>query len=286
MPVDGPVIHLHLVSDSTGETVLNLAHAAIAQFDFDDLRVQEHVWPLIRTQAQLEKVLSQLNDQPGIILYTMVDETLRSQLASYCQSRSYPSLSVLDPVIALFSQQLGRRGKGRPGLQHEMDAGYFARIDAMQFTLAHDDGQGDATRHQADVVVLGVSRTSKTPTCMYLANRGLKAANIPFVPGVRFSEAGLSAEAGMPGPLVVGLYRDWQSLVEIRQNRLKMIRAEDISPYVEPEIVKRELAEFRRLCTQRRWQTIDVSRRSIEETAAAIIAMLEKRHDSPKASAS
>ncbi len=270
------VLHLHLVSDSTGETVHGLARACVVQFA--NVEPIEHIWSLIRSKPQIDKVIDTIRRDPGIVMYTMVDDDLRAHLVDSCRKLHIPCLSVLDPFMNAFSSYLGQVSRGQPGRQHAMDAEYFSRIEAMQFALAHDDGQGLWNLHNADVVLTGVSRTSKTPTCIYLANRGLKAANVPFVPVVGPPPELLSlVDRGSSGPMVVGLTKDPASLVQIRKNRLRMIAEDDETDYVDLETVREEVKLCRRLCGERNWPVIDVTRRSIEETAAAIVQQYEKR---------
>ena len=272
----GETVHLHLVSDSTGETVHGLARACIVQFE--GVHGEEHLWTLIRSPAQLDRVLDAIRRTPGIVMFTLVNDEMRQKLVAACREIQVPCLSVLDPFIDSFASYLGRASRDQPGRQHALDAEYFGRIDAMQFALTHDDGQGLWNLRNADVVLTGVSRTSKTPTCIYLANRGIKAANVPFVPGVGLPDELLAIGSAPGEPLVVGLTKDPARLVQIRKNRLRMIAdANDETDYVDLDTVTEEVATCRRLCTQRGWPVIDVSRRSIEETAAAVLKHYEKR---------
>lgn len=257
--------HLHLVSDSTGETLITVARAAAAQYE--GISAIEHVYPLVRSHAQLERVIDEIEAAPGIVLYTLVEADLSLRLEEACRASSSPHLSVLAPVHDLLHSYLGAHSTARPGAQHMLNAEYFKRIDAMNFTLMHDDGQLPADLEEADVVLIGVSRTSKTPTSIYLANRGLKTANIPLVPGAPVPAALERARR----PLVVGLVASPERIVQIRQNRLLSLRADDDSPYVDREAVAAEIALSRRLCARHNWPMIDVTRRSIEETAAAIL---------------
>ncbi len=262
--------HLHLVSDATGETINSVARACVVQFDGID--PTEHVWTLIRTAGQMEKVLAAIAAHPGIVLFTIVNDELRTQLREGCRKLQTPCIAVLEPVIGAFASFLGLKATGRPGGQHELDAEYFARIDAMTFALAHDDGQSARNYDEADVILIGVSRTSKTPTCIYLANRGIKAANVPIVPGCPLPPELLSARH----PLVVGLTKDPGQLIQIRRNRLRLLAQDEQTDYVDPESVRQEVAQARRLCAEHNWPVLDVTRRSIEETAAAIIQMLSE----------
>jgi hypothetical protein len=265
--------HLHLVSDATGETINSVARACLVQFE--GIEPIEHVWALIRTPGQMEKALAGIAANPGPALFTMVNEQLRGLLQDGCRKLQLPCIPVLDPVIGALGNYLGMQSRGLPGRQHELDAEYFSRIDAMGFALSHDDGQSSHSYDEADVILVGVSRTSKTPTCIYLANRGIKAANVPVVPGCP-----LPAElTQVRKPLIVGLTKDATQLVQVRRNRLNMLSHAEDTDYVDPEVVRQEVAMARRLCTQHGWPVIDVSRRSIEETAATIIQLLSRHRN-------
>nr|WP_210281751.1 pyruvate, water dikinase regulatory protein [Pseudochelatococcus contaminans] len=260
--------HLHLVSDSTGETLLAVSRAVAAQYE--GISAIEHVYPLVRSKTQLERALGAIIAEPGIVLYTLVNDDLAAELVSACSQESIPVLSVLDPVVNLFRSYLGTETIDRPGAQHTVNADYFKRIDAMNYTLAHDDGQTGPDLDAADVILVGVSRTSKTPTAIYLANRGIKTANVPLIPGVPLPEA----LANVRNALVVGLVANPDRIVQIRQNRLLSLNADDDTSYVDRAAVAAEIAESRKLCTRKGWPVIDVTRRSIEETAAAIMELL------------
>ena len=258
--------HLHLVSDSTGETINTVARACLVQFS--GVEPREHVWSLVRTRGMMNKVISQIEAHPGPVLYTLVNRELRDQLTTCCQQLGVPCIAILDPVIHTMANYFGAEIKGTPGLQHVLDAEYFGRMDAMTFALTHDDGQHSSDLAKADIILVGVSRTSKTPTCMYLANRGIKAANIPVVPGCPMPDELLQAD----GPLIVGLTKDPARLVQVRQNRLRMLTDDrQETDYVNLEAVRQEIAQARRFCVEHGWPLIDVTRRSIEETAATIM---------------
>ena len=263
--------HLHLVSDSTGETLITVARAVVAQYE--GVAAIEHVYPLVRSNTQLERVISEIETAPGIVLYTLVEQDLASRLEEVCRATGSPYLSVLEPVHALLSSSLGTHSTARPGAQHMLNAEYFKRIDAMNFTLMHDDGHLPHDLDEADVILVGVSRTSKTPTAVYLANRGLKTANIPLVPGVPPPSVLETAKKA----LIVGLVATPERIVQIRQNRLLSLKADDDTSYVDREAVAEELAVSRRLFARNGWPVIDVTRRSIEETAAAIIDLHRDR---------
>ncbi|GGG32211.1 pyruvate, water dikinase regulatory protein [Chelatococcus composti] len=257
--------HLHLVSDATGETLIAVARAAAAQYE--GVSAIEHIYPLVRSRAQLERVIEEIDAAPGVVLYTMVESEFAERLEAACAASGCPCLSVLSPVLNLFQSYLGAAQAARPGAQHVLNSEYFKRIDAMNYTLLHDDGQMADDLEEADVVLVGVSRTSKTPTSIYLANRGIKTANIPLVPGIPLPESLLNAKK----PLIVGLVASPERIVQIRQNRLLSLNADEDSPYVDRDSVAEEIAQSRRLFARHQWPMIDVTRRSIEETAAAII---------------
>lgn len=262
--------HLHLVSDSTGETLISVGRAAAAQYDVKPI---EHIYPLVRTQKQLDKVIQAIDEYPGIVLYTLTEPELRNRLKTYCLANGIPVLSVLAPVVRLFQAYLGGAPAPRVGGQHQLDGDYFRRIDAMNFTVMHDDGQHVDGLEAADVVLLGISRSSKTPTSIYLANRGIKAANVPLVPSIPVPP-GLSE---LKRPLVVGLVASAERVVEIRRNRLLGLNAAQAADaYTDRDSVAEEIAFSRRLCAKHGWPMIDVTRRSIEETAAAIIGLLQE----------
>ena len=263
--------HLHCVSDSTGDTIRSVARACLVQFD--GAGPVEHLWPLARTPRAIERVLEYIAADPGPVLFTIVNEKLRDQLMKGCRRLQVPCISVLDPVIAALGAFLGRQPGHKPGKQHVLDAEYFKRIEAMDWAIAHDDGQQFADIETADVVLIGVSRTSKTPTSLYLANRGIKAANVPFIPGIPLPKE----IEQVTRPLVVGLTKDAKHLVEIRRSRLLSLQETHSTSYTDPERVKEEIASARRLFTQHGWSVIDVTRRSIEETAAAVTQLLVKR---------
>ena len=266
--------HLHLVSDSTGETIHSVARACLVQFDH--VEPVEHAWPMARTKHAMEVVLDGIREKPGPVMFTLVDDGLRDQLRDGCRRLKVPCISVLDPVIAAFGKFLEAQPLHRIGGQHEMDAEYFQRIEAMDWAMAHDDGQRAEEYDLSDVILVGVSRTSKTPTCQYLANRGVKAANVPYVPGIPLPKVLDRLE----NALVIGLTYDPKRLVELRRARLALLQQDGETPYIDPEIVRAEIAEARRYFTERRWSVIDVTRRSIEETAAAVMAQLARHVES------
>ncbi len=272
-------INLHLVSDATGETLNSIARATVSQFE--EAHITYHRWSLIRTRFQLHRVLEGIEAEPGPVLSTVVDRALRNDLEGTCERLGLPVVNVLEPVLAVLADQIGAQATARPGRQYVLDADYFRRIDAIHFVLAHDDGQAQAGIAEADAILVGVSRSSKTPTSFYLANRGVKAANVPLVPGT-------ADPPGLEDPHcpVIGLTLEPHALIEIRRHRLKLIAQgpgtvhikQDSGDYVDIEAVKAELLWARRLCTRRGWPVIDVTRRSIEETAATVLQLMEAWH--------
>ena len=262
--------HLHLISDSTGETLIAASRAAAAQYR--GVTSIEHVYPLIRTPAQLERVIAEIESAPGIVLFTLVDPELSRRLETSCEAAGSPCLSVLGPILTLLQAYLGQVSTPRAGAQHMLNADYFKRIDALNFMMAHDDGQLPENLEQADILLLGVSRTSKTPTSIYLANRGFKTANIPLLADVPPP----SALDNLRNPLIVGLLASPDRIVQIRQNRLLAMNADPQSAYVDRVAVAEEIAQSRRLYAQRGWPAIDVTQRSIEETAAAILDLYKE----------
>jgi [pyruvate, water dikinase]-phosphate phosphotransferase / [pyruvate, water dikinase] kinase len=268
--------NLHLVSDSTGETIISVARACLAQFE--NVAVEHHVHTLIRTSARMDRVISAIEAHPGPVLYTLVDDELRTKLDETCRQLAVPSIPLLDRAIHMMANFFGVDARAQPGRQHALDKDYFSRIEAMDYTLAHDDGLCPEEFESADVVLIGVSRSSKTPTSVYLANRGVKTANIPFVPGQKLPESVLN----LSRPLVIGLTKDPKQLVQLRRNRLRSLGEINETAYTDIDAIKAEVAEARRLFSEKNWHMIDVTRRSIEETAATIINQLEKKRQREK----
>jgi regulator of PEP synthase PpsR (kinase-PPPase family) len=268
--------YLHLVSDATGTTLHGVARACLAQFE--NAVPLEKFWNFIRDPEQLDEVIEGIAEAPGPVLFTLVDEDLRRKLRDACTKLKVPCVPVLDPVLRGLSHYLGQNSKDKPGIQYELNAAYFDRIDAVDFVLHHDDGQNLETIDDADVILVGASRTSKTPTSIYLANRGIRAANIPLVPGIP-----VPPEAFLhKGPLYVGLVESPERLVEIRKSRLKTGELLDQrfsnSKYLSLEAVDEEIKAARKLFSGHGWPVIDVTRRSIEETSAEIMVLLNRHH--------
>lgn len=264
-------LHLHLVSDSTGETLEMVAKAALAQFD--DVESMKHFWPMVRSEGHLQRIMGDIGKNPGLVLFTLANNTLRGKLEDMCAAAGLPVLAPLDAVTHTLSSMLGQQMTARVGAQHNLDAAYFARVDAIQFTIAHDDGVGCENWEQADIVLAGVSRTSKTPTSIYLANRGYKTANIPIV----VESPPPDSLYRLKNPLVVGLVTSADRLIQIRRNRLLSLNQAPETDYVDQEKVAAELAFARRMFANNAWPVIDMTRRSIEEAAAAIINLCNER---------
>lgn len=264
-------LHLHLLSDSTGETLENIAKAALAQYD--DVETIRHFWPMVRTEAHLERILQEIAQNPGLVIFTLVNSSARATLEARCRKLGLSAVAPLDAVNDALSGMLGQQAKARPGRQHVLDEAYFDRVDAIQFTMAHDDGIGWENWEEADIVLAGVSRSSKTPTSIYLANRGFKTANIPIV--VESPPPELLYR--LKNPLVVGLTTSSERLIQVRRNRLLSLNQAPETAYVDHDAVTREVAFARRMFADNGWPVIDVTRRSIEETAAAIIALCQER---------
>lgn len=260
--------HLHMISDATGETLIAAGRAASAQYAH--ARAIEHVYPLIRTEKQIKKVLEGIDAEPGIVLYTIVDQRLAAMIDDSCAELGVPCVSVLEPVLTLFQSYLGAPAGRRVGAQHVLNAEYFQRIDALNFTMEHDDGQLPPDIEEADVILIGISRTSKTPTSIYLANRGIKTVNVPIVVGVPIPDVLVSSEK----PLIVGLVASAERISQVRQHRvLGAIQGFDADHYLDRANIIEELTYARQICHRHNWPMIDVSRRSIEETAAAVLAL-------------
>ncbi len=260
--------HVHLVSDSTGETLNAMARAVCARFT--NVLPIEHIYALVRSQRQLERALGEIANAPGVVLHTIVDNSLRGLLETGCQKLEMPCIAALDPLVSALSRYLGAPLSKRVGAQYSLDTDYFNRMEALSYAMGHDDGQGGADFTRADVILVGVSRTSKTPTCIYLAHRGVRAANVPLVPSAPLPEALMK----LSEPPVIGLTVSPDRLVQIRRNRLRSLNEDRESSYVDSDTVRTEIMEARRLFERQGWPVIDVTRRSVEETAAAVINIL------------
>ncbi|MBK9586085.1 MAG: kinase/pyrophosphorylase [Alphaproteobacteria bacterium] len=275
---------LHLVSDATGTTLLGLSRACLAQFEH--IEPNQKFWPLVRTEKQLEKVIQRIEENPGPVIFTFVNEKMRRRVIDCCEHLGVPCIPVLDPIFHGLSTFLGRSPKGVPGLQHTMDDAYFKRVAAVDFAMRFDDGRNLKDLKKADVILVGVSRTSKTPTCVFLARRGIKAANIPLVPGVEVPEEHLNLEF----PLYVGLIATPERLMHIRKSRLKSDKADQKilseNLYLDEEKIEDEIRKARKIFGRHGWPVIDVTKKSVEETAAEIMSLLQAKRERESGDAS
>ncbi len=267
--------HLHLISDATGETLTTMAKAAAVQYS--QVRPIEHVHPLVRTEKQLARVLKEVEQAPGIVLYTVVKRELIAEIEQRCRELKVPCLHVLEPIMKVFESYLGAPQTPVVAGQHILDADYFRRIDALNFTMAHDDGQLPQDLSAADIIILGISRTSKTPTSIYLAQRGYKTANLPLVPGIEPPQSLTQPHTAF----VVGLVASPERIAEIRRNRVQVLADRKLDDYVDRTQIANEVQYSRRLCGRNGWPVIDVTRRSVEETAATIIRLMHDRENAP-----
>lgn len=268
-------INLHLISDSTGETLSSVARAVLSQFE--NVESNDFYWPLVRNKEQLDKVLESISQHPGVILYTILQDDLTQALKNHCYRLQVPCIPVLSRIITEFSNYLGMNMNPAIGRQHILDEEYFSKVEAINYTLSHDDGQSGWDLYDADIVIIGVSRTSKTPTSVYLSCRGYKTANIPFVTIDTIPESVHSLQK----PFIVGLTINPEKLVQIRQSRLVSMGQDTKTDYIDMDSVKAEIAESRKLFAKLGCATIDVTNRSVEETSARIIQLLlERKKDS------
>ena len=268
MPDSERYFHLHLISDSTGETLIAASRAVTSQYE--KTHAIEHVYPAVRSKAKLLEAFENIDAKPGIVLFTIANDALAASLVERCEAMGIPCVSVLDPIFKIFQSYLGIAENRKTGAQHELNAEYFNRIDAINFTLMHDDGALPDNINEADIVLLGISRTSKTPTSIYLANRGFKTTNFPLVPNGTIPEKLLKAKK----PLLVALIASTDRIFQVRQNRLLGNEGRTNSNmYADRASIAEELAQTRKLCKRHSWPMIDVTRKSIEETAAEILAL-------------
>jgi regulator of PEP synthase PpsR (kinase-PPPase family) len=263
--------HLHTVSDATGETLAAIAKAARVQYG--QVRAIEHHHPLVRSQRELKRVLKDIEASPGIVLYTIFNKELAEELEQSCKALKIPCVPALHKILQVFESYLGTPSTPTVGGQHVLDADYFARIEALNFTMLHDDGHLPENLDDADIILVGISRTSKTPTSIYLANRGFKTANVPLVPGVPLPPK----LENRTKAFVVGLVASADRIAQVRHNRVIEHAHTHLDEYVDREAIAAEVAETRQLCARRGWPIIDVTRRSIEETAAAILRLYQDR---------
>ena len=257
--------HVHLVSDSTGETLVGIMKASTAQFK--NATPLEHLHALVRSERQMEKTLADIKAKPGIVLYTLINPDRRQMLERECAKANIPAISVLDPTLSILGRYLGAAIEGEVGAQRTLDAEYYSRIEALDYAMAHDDGQSVQGLAEADIILLGISRTSKTPTCIYLANRGYKAGNIPLVPNAPLP----TFLDDFKKPFIIGLVAAPDIIVQIREQRLVGLRQNEQTDYIDQDRVRDEMREAKRMFVKKGYKVIDVTRKSIEETSAQII---------------
>lgn len=257
--------HVHLVSDSTGETLVAMMKASTAQFR--NATALEHLHTLVRSERQMESTLAEIQAKPGIVLYTLVNPERRKLLEERCSKLNIPAISILDPTLSVLGRYLGSSMISEVGAQRTLDAAYYNRIEALDYAMAHDDGQNVPGLSNADIILLGISRTSKTPTCIYLANRGFKAGNIPLVPNAPLPTI-LDA---FDNPFVIGLVAAPDRIVQIREQRLMGLKQNEQTDYIDVDRVRDEMREAKRMFLKKGYKVIDVTRKSIEETSAQII---------------
>ena len=262
---------IYLISDSTGETLDRIFLALKAQFKNIEYKV--HPYSFTRTQNQIIKILETAKkNENSIILYTIVDNGLAKFLANQSEDKGLPCFGVLGNLILSFSKLLNQRASHEPSGQHVLNEEYYQRIEAIQFTMSHDDGNLVNEVGKSDIILLGVSRTSKTPTSIYLANKGYKTSNIPLVnensiPKILKENPKLSC--------VVGLNTEPQRLVDIRKNRMSSLKETDNTKYINIDSIQKEIEEAKKTFKKYGWPSIDVTRKSVEETAASIIKIYE-----------
>jgi len=272
VPVENTISYnIHLASDSTGETLSTIAKAVLVQYK--NLDFQQHMHSLVRNKRQIESVYEEIKERPGVVLCTLYDFELKKTLQTLCDELSIPLIDPLDSIHQSLTSVYGIKGSPIIGGQHQLNTEYFERIDAMNYTLAHDDGIISGDLNAADVILVGVSRTSKTPTSIYLANRGIKTANIPFVNNIPLPHE-LTV---VKHPLIVGLVATPERIIQIRKNRLMALNAKDDSSYVDKRLVSEEIVKAKKLFESSNWPVIDVTRKSIEETAAEVMLLLRAR---------
>lgn len=262
---------MHLVSHASGEMVEMIARNAVAQLE--GVAVDHRLWKMVRSIGSIPEILAEIAWQRGIVFHSVAATDVREALEEGCRRLRVPCVFVLEPFVSRLAEYSGARIRFRTAARDFIDEEYYRRVEAMKYTLAHDDGLASDNLEDADVVLVGVSRSTKTPTCMYLASRGIKAANVPVVPGVPLPEGVTKAKS----PLILGLTVQPKVLAQVRSSRLKRLSEERPSSYDETESVSREVLEARRLCARHGWRVIDVTNRPIENTAAFILKLLKQR---------
>ncbi len=263
--------NVYLISDSTGETLDRIFLSLKSQFDNFEYNKKEFVF--VRTEQQIDKIIKEctrLNN--SIILYTIVETKLAKYIAKESEEKNIPCFGILGNLILTFSKLLNQKASHTPSAQHVLDEDYYKRIEAIQFTMSHDDGKKTQDIKESDIILLGVSRTSKTPTSIYLANRGYKTINIPLISKKEIPEELKNIKINS---CVIGLYADPERISDVRRNRAAMMNEKNLPNYTDLESIKTEIEESKKLFKKYKWPTIDVTRKSVEETAASIIKIYE-----------
>jgi len=265
------VYQVYQVSDSTGEALDRIFLAIKAQFLNFECKTLHYSFT--KTENQIDKIISKCKEEKNVIvLYTIIDKNLSKILALKCKENHIPSFEILGNIISDFSKLLKKEPIRKPGGQHALDEEYYKRIEAVQFTISHDDGKIISDLEKSDVVLVGISRTSKTPTSIYLANRGYKVANIPLIPN---KEIPFELKENAKKTCVVGLVCDPTRLSDVRRNRIQSMNEDRPGDYTNKEKILAELENSKKIFKKYNWPTIDVTRRSVEETAASIIKILD-----------
>ncbi len=262
--------HIYLISDSTGETVSIVARSIYARFE--NINFLENKWALIRTVKQIDNITNVVADKPGIVLYTMINLKLENYLKEKCEKINVSAHNVLDNTINKIKKfyEIKPDVGQIPGRQHSLSKDYFDRIESLQYAIANDDGKRSLNLEKADIIFFGVSRTSKTPTSIYLANQGYKVANIPFVLNQKLNFTEISKKT-----LVIGLFASPERLQQIRRSRLHSLKENRDTNYIDIEVLKKEIEEAKKICARNKWSTIDVTKKSIEEIAATALEYLK-----------
>tara|TARA_B100001093_G_scaffold514688_1_gene589302 strand:+ start:538 stop:1359 length:822 start_codon:yes stop_codon:yes gene_type:complete len=263
--------NVYLISDSTGETLDRIFLSLKSQFSNFDYEKKEFAF--VRTEQQINKIISECSSvQNSIVLYTIVETKLAKYLSQISEKNKVPCFGILGNLILSFSKLLNQKAIHKPSAQHVLDDDYYKRIEAIQFTMAHDDGKKLNDVTEADIVLLGVSRTSKTPTSIYLANRGYKTINIPLVLDQKIPE---KLKFKNNKTCIIGLIADPDRLADIRRNRVAIMRDNSTGKYTDLTFIKEEVNKSKMLFKKYNWPIIDVTRKSVEETAASILKIFE-----------
>ena len=266
--------NVYLVSDSTGETLDRIFLSLKSQFA--NFEYEKKEFAFVRTEQQVDKIIKECKElENSIILYTIVETKLAKYISNQTNKNNVPCFGILGNLILSFSKLLNQKAIHKPSAQHIMDDDYYKRIEAIQFTMSHDDGKKVDDINDADVILLGVSRTSKTPTSIYLANRGFKTINIPLVLDQKIPNGLVSNKKAC----IIGLVADPERLADIRRNRVAIMRDHHIKEYTDLDFIKKEVNDSKLLFKKNNWPIIDVTRKSVEETAASILKIIEiKKH--------